>query len=120
MSSPADLWPALLERAAGRTADRTALEALSLVESKPGVLTLRLVDRTAAALVRNRLGWMREQAASLAGSEVELDVRGLDEGAAATGDDDPALAHRAMQSPVVRQAAELFDARVAGVRPRVD
>ncbi|GAB4544115.1 MAG: hypothetical protein Tsb0013_00970 [Phycisphaerales bacterium] len=120
MSSPADLWPALLERASRRTADRTALEALSLVEAKTGMLTLRLVDRTAAALVKNRLGWIGEQASTLAGQKVAVDVQELDEGAKNDRDDDPAVTHRAMQNPVVRQAAELFDARVAGVRPRRD
>ncbi|MEM1422856.1 MAG: hypothetical protein AAGH64_02525 [Planctomycetota bacterium] len=119
-TQPADLWPALLERASGRTADRTALEALSLVECKDGALTLRVVDRASVALVKNRIAWIRDQASDLAGADVRVDVRGIEEDRARAQDNDPALAHRAMQNPVVRQAADLFDARVAGVRPRND
>ena len=119
-TQPADLWPALLERASGRTADRTALEALSLVECKEGAMTRRGVDRSSVALVKNRIAWIRDQASDLAGAKMDVDVRGLEEERTRAQDNDPALAHKAMQNPVVRQAADLFDARVAGVRPRND
>lgn len=118
VSSPVDLWPALMKSAAGRTADRAALEALSLVESKPGTLALRLVDPSARALVKGRLAWIGARADELAGVPIAINVDGLEEERRDERDDDPAAAHQAMQDPLVRQAADLFDARVAGVRTR--
>ncbi len=118
--APQDVWPALLQRANGRTSDHAALEALSLVECKKDALTVRLVDPSAVALVKNRMAWITEQACDLAGAKVTLEVQGLAEEALRERDEDPALAHKAMEDPVVRKATELFDARVAGVRPRTD
>lgn len=114
--APADVWSELLDRARNRTADHAALEALSLVECKQGVMALRLVDPGARALVRGRLAWIEGQASSLMGAKVTLDVQGLDDQRSERSDDDLAAQHRAMEDPVVRKAVELFDARVAGVR----
>ena len=89
--------------------------ASASAELKGGVLTLAFAatdEMLCADPLREKLGIISEIATEIAGIEVKAEIKVL-KSEAATGND---IKQKAMQSPAVKDALELFDGRVVDVR----
>lgn len=119
--TPAEAWAETQRLAQGRTADEIAVGALGFASATDDEVTLRLLEPEAQSLVTTRRKWLRGAMADALGRPIRITILGIDDEdkPAAVGDASAGQVHEAMKHPVVQQAAELFDASVTRIVPRL-
>ncbi len=95
--------------------------ALGFASADDKQITLRLHEREALSLVVSRRKWLLSALSDVLGRPVKLTILGIDdeERRPAAQDASAGEVHEAMKHPVVQKAAELFDANVTRIVPRL-